>query len=113
MYRRGPKGWLKHLDFILLDLLSLQAAFGLAYIIRFVEKDPYADPRLYQAMAIVLLLADIVALFFFNTLKNVLKRGWLQEFLITVRQAILVELLLRCICSLGRGGMVFRVSSCS
>ena len=93
MYRRGPKGWLKHLDFILLDLLSLQAAFGLAYIIRFVEKDPYADPRLYQAMAIVLLLADIVALFFFNTLKNVLKRGWLQEFLITVRQAILVELL--------------------
>lgn len=40
MYRRGPKGWLKHLDFILLDLLSLQAAFGLAYIIRFVEKDP-------------------------------------------------------------------------
>lgn len=75
MYRRGPKGWLKHLDFILLDLLSLQAAFGLAYIIRFVEKDPYADPRLYQAMAIVLLLADIVALFFFNTLKNVLKEG--------------------------------------
>ena len=48
---------------------------------------------MYQAMAIVLLLADIVALFFFNTLKNVLKRGWLQEFLITVRQAILVELL--------------------
>ena len=64
MYRRGPKGWLKHLDFILLDLLSLQAAFGLAYIIRFVEKDPYADPRLYQAMAVFLLLADIVALFF-------------------------------------------------
>ena len=93
MYRRGPKGWLKHLDFILLDLLSLQAAFGLAYIIRFVEKDPYADPRLYQAMAVFLLLADIVALFFFNTLKNVLKRGWLQEFFITMRQAILVELL--------------------
>ncbi len=93
MYRKGPKGWLKHLDFILLDLLSLQAAFGLAYIIRFVEKDPYADPQLYQAMAIVLLLADIVALFFFNTLKNVLKRGWFQEFLITMRQAILVELL--------------------
>ena len=93
MYRRGPKGWLKHLDFILLDLLSLQAAFGLAYIIRFVEKDPYADPRLYQAMAIVLLLDDIVALFFFNTLNNELKLGCLQELLTSLHEEMLLAIL--------------------
>ena len=93
MYRKGPKGWFKHLDFILWDLLSLYLAFALAYIIRFIEKDPYADPLLYRSMAIFLLLADIVALFFFDTLKNVLKRSWSQELFATLRQAIMVELL--------------------
>ena len=58
MYRRGPKGWLKHLDFILLDLLSLQAAFGLAYIIRFVEKDPYADFGGTSGYAVSVLCAE-------------------------------------------------------
>ena len=27
MYERGIRGWLKHLDFILLDMLSLALAF--------------------------------------------------------------------------------------
>lgn len=93
MYRRGPKGWLKHFDFIFLDLVSLQMAFIISYVIRFVEKDPYADPQLYQSMAIFLLCADVVALFFFSTLKNVLKRSWFQELLVTLKQAVLVELL--------------------
>ena len=31
MYKRSEQGWLKHLDFILLDILSLQVALVLAY----------------------------------------------------------------------------------
>ena len=34
MYRRKNKGWLKHLDFIILDLLCLQVCFALAYFSR-------------------------------------------------------------------------------
>lgn len=33
MYQRESKGWFKHYDFILLDLICLQMAFFLAYVI--------------------------------------------------------------------------------
>ena len=33
MYKKGSKGWLKHFDFILLDMICLQIAFLLAYVI--------------------------------------------------------------------------------
>ena len=31
MYRRDTKSWLKHLDFMILDLIVLQISFVLAY----------------------------------------------------------------------------------
>lgn len=31
MYRKDSEGWLKHFDFLVLDLLCLQVAFVLAY----------------------------------------------------------------------------------
>ena len=34
MYKHRAQGWLKHADFILLDLLSLHIAFILAYFAR-------------------------------------------------------------------------------
>ena len=34
MYKRSIQGWLKHIDFILLDVLALQLAFILAYAYR-------------------------------------------------------------------------------
>ena len=34
MYKRRSQGWLKHLDFILLDLISLHIAFILAFFAR-------------------------------------------------------------------------------
>lgn len=60
MYRKNLQGWSKHLDFMILDLISLQAAFVIAYMIRFgfVELwNPYLD-GIYRNMAIVIALID-------------------------------------------------------
>lgn len=92
MYRRVSSGWLKHLDFILLDMLCLQFSFLLAYILRHGWHNPYGIP-LYRYMAIFIEFADICVIFFFSTLKNVLKRGYYKEFSITVKHMVLVELL--------------------
>lgn len=91
MYRKGPKGWLKHYDFILLDMLCIQIAFVLSYWLRNGMGNPYAN-ELYRNMAIFVELADVVVIFFFETMKNVLKRGLYQEFTTTIKQAILVAL---------------------
>ncbi len=92
MYRKSADGWLKHMDFIMLDMLCLQLAFLLSFLIRHGIRNPYAIP-LYRNMAIFIELADIMVLFFFDTLKNVLKRGYYQEFAKTVKHAVLVELI--------------------
>ena len=90
MYRKKAGGWLKHLDFILLDLLCLQAAFMLAYTVRMGPNSPYAD-REYRSIGIVILLADVAVMFLLNTFRDVLKRGYYQEFAMTLRHDCVVE----------------------
>ena len=89
MYQRESKGWFKHYDFILLDLICLQIAFFLAYVIRGVGWNPYSH-LLYRNMAIFIEAADIVVIFFFETLKNVLKRGHYVEFIETLKHVLKV-----------------------
>lgn len=93
MYRRNSQGWFKHLDFMVLDLLCLHIAFLAAYMIRHGIRSPYVDPD-YRGMAIVLTLIDIAVLVCFDTLKNVLKRGYYKEFSITLQHVCLVEVVL-------------------
>lgn len=92
MYRKNPKGWRKHFDFILLDLICLHVAFVLAYLIRHSSQNPYADYT-YGKMLIVITLIQIVVAVLADTMKNVLKRGYYREFVMTLKQGVLVELL--------------------
>lgn len=52
MYRKKAGGWLKHLDFIVLDLLCIQAAFLLAYAVRMGPTSPYRDEA-YKEIGII------------------------------------------------------------
>lgn len=92
MYRKNPQGWLKHIDFILLDLLCLNLAFLLAYVSRNGLSNPYGDSG-YRSILIVFMLVDLLVLVFFDTLKDVLKRGYYQEFAVTVKHVLLVEVI--------------------
>lgn len=92
MYRKGFQGWMKHYDFILIDMICLQLAFVAACLIRNYGVNPYGT-TLYRSMAVVIELADLLVIFFFETLKNVLKRGYYQELSATVKHVILVTLL--------------------
>ena len=92
MYRKASKGWLKHLDFMILDLLCLQSAFVIAYMIRQGFESPYIRP-LYRNMALILFLIQVLVTFFCESFKNVLKRGYYQEFTQTLRHVSLIVLL--------------------
>ena len=43
MYRKESEGWFKHTDFILIDMICLQIAFYLAYLIKGMGINPYND----------------------------------------------------------------------
>ena len=87
MYRKDSEKWLKHLDFIILDIICLQMAFVLAYVIRRRGLNIYGDV-LYRNMAIFLGFADLVVIFMAGIMKSVLKRGHYKEFVTTLEQAV-------------------------
>lgn len=90
MYRRDAKGWLKHLDFIVLDLLTLQISFMLSYVLRHGMQNPYAIP-VYANMIMFLTLCDLVIIFFTEPFRNILKRGYYREMAAIVQQALFLE----------------------
>ena len=92
MYRKNANGWLKHIDFIILDMICLQIAFVLAYFVKNGNIHLYND-FLYRNMAIILEVADLMVLLIFSTLKGVLKRGHYQEFVKTLKHSFIVCLL--------------------
>ena len=90
MYKRGNQGWLKHIDFIIWDVVALQAAYILGYKIRHGwDYWPYLSAN-YNSLALVLLVVDILVCILFSTMHNVIKRGSLEEFAASVKHAVLV-----------------------
>ena len=91
MYRKKGRGWTKHVDFMLLDVLCLQLAFIVSYIFQFGADNPYTDND-YRTLAIAFLFIDFFVEIVSDSFKNVLKRGYFDEFIATCKHVVLVEL---------------------
>ena len=89
MYRKDSERWLKHIDFIVLDMICLQLAYVLAYAISGYGFNPYAI-IIYRNMAVFLELADLIVIFAYGIMKSVLKRGYYRDFVVTVKHSVMV-----------------------
>ena len=79
MYKRKSGGWLKHCDFLLLDMICLQIAFLLSFVVLGRWVNPYSH-ILYRKMALYLEVADVACcLFIWHIFKNVLKKGYYRN----------------------------------
>ena len=89
MYKKGQR-WMKHLDFILLDVLAAQLGLVAGYWLRFgLGAWVYAD-RDFRGLAVwIALFCGLVAIAF-NTMHDVLKRRRLLEVRHTLTQCALV-----------------------
>ncbi len=88
MYRKRRTGWLKHIDFVVLDLICLQVSFVAAYMIRHNMQNPYATP-MYQIMGVILLFINIAVASIGNFYSGILRRGYYVEALETFKQITL------------------------
>ena len=89
MYSRLTNRWLKHWDFILLDMICLQVSFLLAFIIRHGNISSYMLP-LYRSEAVILFVCQLLAIFFGDSFGGILKRGYYIEFLSMAKHVIFV-----------------------
>ncbi|MBP5288408.1 MAG: sugar transferase, partial [Clostridia bacterium] len=92
MYRRQSGGWVKHYDFILIDLICLHLSFVLSYIVRHGWSNPYTN-SLYGNMAIFVTLADITSILLFGSYSGVLRRRWKKGLVALLRHTLTVFLL--------------------
>ncbi len=93
MYKRSVQGWLKHIDFIIWDVLMLQVAYVLGYMIRHGwGLWPYQRTVMgnYKSLGIILAVVDVLVAVVFSTMHNVMKRGFLREFIATFRHVAIV-----------------------
>lgn len=86
MYQKKTASWVKHLDFILGDILWLQLAFFSGYVLRFHDYNLYSDPYFLNSALMLTAGHLFIALLFRDNYKNILKRGYLIELKSVVAQ---------------------------
>lgn len=89
MYRRRLQDWMKHMDFLIQELICFQLAFCVACIMRHGLGNPYSSV-LYRNVAIVGAMLQIFVAVSFNVFQNILWRGYYKEFINSVKTVILV-----------------------
>ena len=93
MYKKSNKGWMKHFDFVLIDMLSLEVSFFLAFLFRHGMSLHLLMRRPYVSMIFILILVNFMSMAILRTFSAVLRRGLVEEIKITIKQAIVVTLL--------------------
>ena len=88
MYLGRKSSWLKHLDFILIDLATFMFTYIIAVLICHGQFN-YNDETVRIGL-IFFVLSDLLIAFFFQSYKDILKRGSYDEFTCTVKHAVLV-----------------------
>lgn len=72
------RGWTKHLDFTVIDILCLEVAFFISYLVRNgFPKGGLSDQ--YQNMVWAIVFVSVLVVFFMNSYDNIIGRGYVTE----------------------------------
>ncbi len=93
MNKKHVKGWLKHGDFIVIDLIIMQISFVLGYWVRYGIHNPYISYN-YQQQAMILVFCQIIVALFFNNYEGILRRKKFDEMLSVCRYVLSIMLIL-------------------
>lgn len=78
MYQKNLNNWMKHLDFIILDLVSMEAALMIAFVIRFRDLSFFISD-LYLSWSVLFIFIDGLIALAFGSYQDILKRGMGKE----------------------------------
>lgn len=106
MYRKNANSWLKHWDFILLDLIALQIAYIFSCIMRNGWTEPFQS-KIYLTIDIVICFADICALYFLESHHGIMRRGYFLEFRNVAYHVTMIAVIEVCYLFLSKNGEEF------
>ena len=71
MYKKNLKGWFKHIDFVLIDMIMIQLAYVFAFWMRHGVRNPYRI-SIYAMGGLVLVIAGLINANLAENYKNIL-----------------------------------------
>lgn len=89
MYRKKTSSWLKHWDFILLDLILLELSYLLAHWL-YHGTAYYREAPLYRNVFFAIAAIDLVVGLMMGSYKGILRRGYWLETKAVAKHAIIV-----------------------
>ena len=88
MYKKKKRSWVKHLDFIILDMIAAELALFIAVFLKFdgsiIFFNKYEYYYLYEDLARILPFLDLTGVLFTETYTGILRRTKYQEITSTV-----------------------------
>lgn len=93
MYRKNQKGWIKHWDFILIDILCVEMAFLGSYIVRHIN-NVVENSELYLRLGLLLIVFDLMAMLINNSYEGIIQRTKWLEMVAVIKHVTIAEVLL-------------------
>lgn len=106
MYNKISNSWLKHLDFIILDVVMFQIAYIASCVLRMGIPALYKN-NLYLNIGLIIILMDICAAFFTEPYHGIMRRGFFQEFKSVLKHVLIVCALVVCYLYMSKTGSQF------
>ena len=78
MYQKNLNNWMKHLDFIIIDLICVEAALTIAFIIRYGIQTFYLK-NIYLGWSVIFIFIDGLIALAFGSYQDILRRGKVKE----------------------------------
>ena len=78
MYKNQTRNWVKHLDFMVLDVVFMQVCFTLSYWLYVDFSNPYRLDG-YKFQAILLLMSQLLVMLFSNNYQGIIRRTRAEE----------------------------------
>ena len=95
MYSKRRASWVKHADFMILDILCMAIALYIGYTERHgFDSVSMSRGRIYWRLLAVLVIVDICVMFFNESYKSIVRRGYLTEVKDTTKHCFTVDAVL-------------------
>lgn len=90
MYKSNGQGFLKHIDFLLLDCLMVHISFVISYILRYGMLNPYQKTE-YRQIVFLYTVFFVMTTIFMDSYNNIIHRGYYAELKQTIKTQTLVS----------------------
>lgn len=78
MHIKGKSSWIKHLDFIIINLISVIVAFATAYYIKF-KSFGFIDSPSWRTILVIMCLINLVVTFLMNPYSGIFRRPYYED----------------------------------